>query len=145
MVSSHLDWSHRVCWKAVLVPQCPAERSLSFPLWLLQIDAVSLFLLYLVEMICSGLQIIYNTDEVSKGLWRVPRQLIVGVLSRCLDVVRLIHWQQSVSVLNPWWCSQWLPAQRHWPTSNIHSIEDGDWFCCHKVSNHDKLYQAPNY
>uniref|UniRef100_A0A672ZR99 Phosphorylase b kinase regulatory subunit n=1 Tax=Sphaeramia orbicularis TaxID=375764 RepID=A0A672ZR99_9TELE len=31
----------------------------------LQIDAVSLFLLYLVEMICSGLQIIYNTDEVS--------------------------------------------------------------------------------
>ncbi|MED6257150.1 hypothetical protein ATANTOWER_012675, partial [Ataeniobius toweri] len=29
----------------------------------LQIDAVSLFLLYLVEMICSGLQIIYNTDE----------------------------------------------------------------------------------
>ncbi|XP_042616523.1 phosphorylase b kinase regulatory subunit beta isoform X2 [Cyprinus carpio] len=31
----------------------------------LQIDAMSLFLLYLVEMICSGLQIIYNTDEVS--------------------------------------------------------------------------------
>ncbi|KAM8762331.1 phosphorylase b kinase regulatory subunit beta isoform X2 [Acanthopagrus latus] len=31
----------------------------------LQIDAVSLFLLYLVEMICAGLQIIYNTDEVS--------------------------------------------------------------------------------
>uniref|UniRef100_A0AAY5EYE7 Phosphorylase b kinase regulatory subunit n=1 Tax=Electrophorus electricus TaxID=8005 RepID=A0AAY5EYE7_ELEEL len=31
----------------------------------LQIDAVSLFLLYMVEMICSGLQIIYNTDEVS--------------------------------------------------------------------------------
>uniref|UniRef100_A0A8C7IMZ1 Phosphorylase b kinase regulatory subunit n=1 Tax=Oncorhynchus kisutch TaxID=8019 RepID=A0A8C7IMZ1_ONCKI len=31
----------------------------------LQIDAVSLFLLYLVEMVCSGLQIIYNTDEVS--------------------------------------------------------------------------------
>ncbi|KAM9765325.1 phosphorylase b kinase regulatory subunit beta isoform 2-T2 [Menidia menidia] len=31
----------------------------------LQIDSVSLFLLYLVEMICSGLQIIYNTDEVS--------------------------------------------------------------------------------
>uniref|UniRef100_A0A8C7YFA2 Phosphorylase b kinase regulatory subunit n=1 Tax=Oryzias sinensis TaxID=183150 RepID=A0A8C7YFA2_9TELE len=31
----------------------------------LQIDAVSLFLLYLVEMICSGLQIIYNTDEVA--------------------------------------------------------------------------------
>uniref|UniRef100_A0AAY4CGX9 Phosphorylase b kinase regulatory subunit n=1 Tax=Denticeps clupeoides TaxID=299321 RepID=A0AAY4CGX9_9TELE len=31
----------------------------------LQIDAVSLYLLYLVEMICSGLQIIYNTDEVS--------------------------------------------------------------------------------
>ncbi|XP_034536696.1 phosphorylase b kinase regulatory subunit beta [Notolabrus celidotus] len=31
----------------------------------MQIDAVSLFLLYLVEMICSGLQIIYNTDEVS--------------------------------------------------------------------------------
>lgn len=31
----------------------------------LQIDAVCLFLLYLVEMICSGLQIIYNTDEVS--------------------------------------------------------------------------------
>uniref|UniRef100_A0A3Q2VXX2 Phosphorylase b kinase regulatory subunit n=1 Tax=Haplochromis burtoni TaxID=8153 RepID=A0A3Q2VXX2_HAPBU len=31
----------------------------------LQIDAVSLFLLYLVEMICSGLQIIFNTDEVS--------------------------------------------------------------------------------
>ncbi|XP_072135738.1 phosphorylase b kinase regulatory subunit beta isoform X3 [Mobula birostris] len=30
----------------------------------LQIDAVSLFLLYLVEMISSGLQIIYNTDEV---------------------------------------------------------------------------------
>lgn len=31
-----------------------------------QIDAVSLFLLYLVEMICSGLQIIYNTDEVTQ-------------------------------------------------------------------------------
>ncbi|XP_028665477.1 phosphorylase b kinase regulatory subunit beta isoform X1 [Erpetoichthys calabaricus] len=31
----------------------------------LQIDALSLFLLYLVEMISSGLQIIYNTDEVS--------------------------------------------------------------------------------
>ncbi|XP_042186772.1 phosphorylase b kinase regulatory subunit beta-like isoform X4 [Oncorhynchus tshawytscha] len=31
----------------------------------LQIDALSLFLLYLVEMVCSGLQIIYNTDEVS--------------------------------------------------------------------------------
>uniref|UniRef100_A0A8C2HA85 Phosphorylase b kinase regulatory subunit n=1 Tax=Cyprinus carpio TaxID=7962 RepID=A0A8C2HA85_CYPCA len=28
-----------------------------------QIDALSLFLMYLVEMICSGLQIIYNTDE----------------------------------------------------------------------------------
>lgn len=34
----------------------------------LQIDAVSLFLLYLVEMICSGLQIIYNTDEVNHTL-----------------------------------------------------------------------------
>ncbi|XP_030060241.1 phosphorylase b kinase regulatory subunit beta isoform X2 [Microcaecilia unicolor] len=31
----------------------------------IQINAVSLFLLYLVEMISSGLQIIYNTDEVS--------------------------------------------------------------------------------
>ncbi|XP_053557941.1 phosphorylase b kinase regulatory subunit beta isoform X1 [Bombina bombina] len=31
----------------------------------LQINAVSLFLLYLVQMISSGLQIIYNTDEVS--------------------------------------------------------------------------------
>ncbi|XP_026712391.1 phosphorylase b kinase regulatory subunit beta isoform X1 [Athene cunicularia] len=31
----------------------------------LQINALSLFLLYLVEMISSGLQIIYNTDEVS--------------------------------------------------------------------------------
>ncbi|XP_069724666.1 phosphorylase b kinase regulatory subunit beta isoform X2 [Phaenicophaeus curvirostris] len=31
----------------------------------LQINTVSLFLLYLVEMISSGLQIIYNTDEVS--------------------------------------------------------------------------------
>ncbi|NXL77763.1 KPBB kinase, partial [Leptocoma aspasia] len=31
----------------------------------LQINAVSLFLIYLVEMISSGLQIIYNTDEVS--------------------------------------------------------------------------------
>ncbi|KAM4638552.1 phosphorylase b kinase regulatory subunit beta isoform 5-T6 [Amazona ochrocephala] len=31
----------------------------------LQINAVSLFLLYLVEMISSGLQVIYNTDEVS--------------------------------------------------------------------------------
>ncbi|XP_077787644.1 phosphorylase b kinase regulatory subunit beta isoform X8 [Podarcis muralis] len=31
----------------------------------LQINAVSLFLLYLVEMISSGLQIIYNTDEVT--------------------------------------------------------------------------------
>lgn len=45
-------------------------RSLS----LLQIDAVSLFLLYLVEMICSGLQIIYNTDEVN----RTPPRLSVG-------------------------------------------------------------------
>ncbi|XP_078731901.1 phosphorylase b kinase regulatory subunit beta-like isoform X3 [Lampetra fluviatilis] len=31
----------------------------------LQIDALSLFLLYLVEMTSSGLQIIYNTDEVT--------------------------------------------------------------------------------
>ncbi|XP_071065282.1 phosphorylase b kinase regulatory subunit beta isoform X5 [Dasypus novemcinctus] len=31
----------------------------------LQINAVALYLLYLVEMISSGLQIIYNTDEVS--------------------------------------------------------------------------------
>ncbi|NXA98169.1 KPBB kinase, partial [Melanocharis versteri] len=31
----------------------------------LQINALSLFLLFLVEMISSGLQIIYNTDEVS--------------------------------------------------------------------------------
>ncbi|KAF6078971.1 phosphorylase kinase regulatory subunit beta [Phyllostomus discolor] len=31
----------------------------------LQINAVSLYLLYLVEMTSSGLQIIYNTDEVS--------------------------------------------------------------------------------
>ncbi|XP_053304909.1 phosphorylase b kinase regulatory subunit beta isoform X4 [Spea bombifrons] len=31
----------------------------------IQINAVSLFLLYLVQMISSGLQIIYNTDEVS--------------------------------------------------------------------------------
>ncbi|XP_058848700.1 phosphorylase b kinase regulatory subunit beta-like isoform X3 [Acipenser ruthenus] len=31
----------------------------------LQIDSLSLFLLYLVEMISSGLQIIYNTDEVA--------------------------------------------------------------------------------
>ncbi|XP_045149554.1 phosphorylase b kinase regulatory subunit beta isoform X3 [Echinops telfairi] len=31
----------------------------------LQINTVSLYLLYLVEMISSGLQIIYNTDEVS--------------------------------------------------------------------------------
>lgn len=37
----------------------------------LQIDAVSLFLLYLVEMICSGLQIIYNTDEVIAPLKRL--------------------------------------------------------------------------
>lgn len=48
----------------------------SVVLWLLQIDAVSLFLLYLVEMICSGLQIIYNTDEVS----RPPRPLSVASL-----------------------------------------------------------------
>lgn len=34
----------------------------------LQINAVSLYLLYLVEMISSGLQIVYNTDEV-----RCPR------------------------------------------------------------------------
>ncbi|XP_072488237.1 phosphorylase b kinase regulatory subunit beta isoform X3 [Notamacropus eugenii] len=31
----------------------------------LQINAISLYLLYLVEMISSGLQIIYNTDEVA--------------------------------------------------------------------------------
>ncbi|XP_042196171.1 phosphorylase b kinase regulatory subunit beta isoform X3 [Callorhinchus milii] len=31
----------------------------------LQIDALALFLLYMVEMISSGLQIIYNTDEVT--------------------------------------------------------------------------------
>lgn len=42
---------------------------------LLQIDAVSLFLLYLVEMICSGLQIIYNTDEVNKTLKRQPKPI----------------------------------------------------------------------
>ena len=42
-----------------------ASTALFFPLSSLQIDAVSLFLLYLVEMICSGLQIIYNTDEVN--------------------------------------------------------------------------------
>uniref|UniRef100_A0A673FJK2 Phosphorylase b kinase regulatory subunit n=1 Tax=Sinocyclocheilus rhinocerous TaxID=307959 RepID=A0A673FJK2_9TELE len=39
--------------------------TISFLFFFKQIDAVSLFLLYLVEMICSGLQIIYNTDEVS--------------------------------------------------------------------------------
>lgn len=47
-------------------PWCILNRVLSF--CLLQIDAVSLFLLYLVEMICSGLQIIYNTDEVKETL-----------------------------------------------------------------------------
>lgn len=31
-----------------------------------QINAVSLYLLYLVEMTSSGLQIIYNTDEVGR-------------------------------------------------------------------------------
>lgn len=44
------------------------SSTLLLPLPLLQIDAVSLFLLYLVEMICSGLQIIYNTDEVNNTL-----------------------------------------------------------------------------
>lgn len=62
-----------------IFPQSPTERMLSFHLSLLQIDAVSLFLLYLVEMICSGLQIIYNTDEVNKTLQRRPRQLILDI------------------------------------------------------------------
>uniref|UniRef100_H3C363 Phosphorylase b kinase regulatory subunit n=1 Tax=Tetraodon nigroviridis TaxID=99883 RepID=H3C363_TETNG len=41
----------------------------------LQIDAVSLFLLYLVEMICSGLQIIYNTDE-KEFVKAVPKYIL---------------------------------------------------------------------
>uniref|UniRef100_A0A9L0RZY9 Phosphorylase b kinase regulatory subunit n=1 Tax=Equus caballus TaxID=9796 RepID=A0A9L0RZY9_HORSE len=36
----------------------------------LQINAVSLYLLYLVEMISSGLQIIYNTDEKPQSTGR---------------------------------------------------------------------------
>ncbi|ELK15354.1 Phosphorylase b kinase regulatory subunit beta [Pteropus alecto] len=45
----------------------------------LQINAVSLYLLYLVEMISSGLQIVYNTDEV-----RSKRPAIACVLMFCL-------------------------------------------------------------
>lgn len=74
----------------------------SASLLFLQIDAVSLFLLYLVEMICSGLQIIYNTDEVTqtpqrpqwdqfKGFRRCPVYLTLGLLIQ----------QQPLSTLNP--------------------------------------------
>lgn len=48
----------------------------------LQINAVSLYLLYLVEMISSGLQIVYNTDEV-----RCPRVGLRSLgLSVCLSI-----------------------------------------------------------
>lgn len=50
----------------------------------LQIDAVSLFLLYLVEMICSGLQIIYNTDEVNK----TPESTKI---KKNIDILHLCH------------------------------------------------------
>lgn len=56
-------WSGRPLTFAVAVP--------------LQINAVSLYLLYLVEMISSGLQIVYNTDEV-----RCPRAAIARSLGR---------------------------------------------------------------
>lgn len=48
----------------------------------LQINAVSLYLLYLVEMISSGLQIIYNTDEVSlfKTLYFVWKEFTVCLI-----------------------------------------------------------------
>lgn len=78
---------------------------MSVHLSLLQIDAVSLFLLYLVEMICSGLQIIYNTDEVNKTLQSL--QMISSGhqgLRHCpvywSDILWLIHLQQSLSIFS---------------------------------------------
>ncbi|KAH0619617.1 hypothetical protein JD844_000390, partial [Phrynosoma platyrhinos] len=47
----------------------------------LQINAVSLFLLYLVEMISSGLQIIYNTDEVPEMLPDKPSHQMLLIIS----------------------------------------------------------------
>ena len=73
----HMEISHSaqmaVIFLMVSHPLCPS------PLSLLQIDAVSLFLLYLVEMICSGLQIIYNTDEVNKTPRWLPRWSILDI------------------------------------------------------------------
>lgn len=81
------------------------SSTVSVHLSLLQIDAVSLFLLYLVEMICAGLQIIYNTDEVNETLQSL--QMISSGhqgLKHCpvywSDILWLIHLQQSVSILS---------------------------------------------
>lgn len=41
------------------------NRNIAFPFFYLQIDIVSLYLLSLVQMINSGLQIIYTMDEVT--------------------------------------------------------------------------------
>ena len=77
------------------------SRSLS----LLQIDAVSLFLLYLVEMICSGLQIIYNTDEVNKTPKRLPKGIDSGHGGFTPppvywpDIFSPLYYQQLVSIL----------------------------------------------
>uniref|UniRef100_A0AAY5ESE3 Phosphorylase b kinase regulatory subunit n=1 Tax=Electrophorus electricus TaxID=8005 RepID=A0AAY5ESE3_ELEEL len=55
----------------------------------LQIDAVSLFLLYMVEMICSGLQIIYNTDEVPTQIQTCNRESNKTLLERNLPACSL--------------------------------------------------------
>lgn len=75
-VLTNPDISDREQMTAIKKKKCfhGISSTLSFPPSLLQIDAVSLFLLYLVEMICSGLQIIFNTDEVNKALKWLPSQ-----------------------------------------------------------------------
>uniref|UniRef100_A0A8C1WD44 Phosphorylase b kinase regulatory subunit n=1 Tax=Cyprinus carpio TaxID=7962 RepID=A0A8C1WD44_CYPCA len=56
----------------------------------LQIDALSLFLMYLVEMICSGLQIIYNTDERESKYNNGSTELhssLVGLAKAALEAI----------------------------------------------------------
>ena len=63
-------------------PSCVGRASNRAPAVPSQINAVSLYLLYLVEMTSSGLQIIYNTDEVGRPR-APPRCASGGVWGAC--------------------------------------------------------------
>lgn len=79
---------------------------------LLQIDAVSLFLLYLVEMICSGLQIIYNTDEVNNALKWLLRWSILS--TRDLQPV-LLYWSDIFWRIHQWQSTSfWRDCFHYW-------------------------------